>query len=75
MEIAAVVRMPAASVTCSDCFFRREFLCALSDGPCPTFRAWSAVDATTYEQLAAVSAPEAEPSSLDEPRLLAAVEA
>lgn len=67
--------MPTAEVTCGDCFFRREYLCALPDGPCPTFRAWSEVDATTYEQLAAVSAHEAEPSSVDELTLLAAVEA
>jgi hypothetical protein len=67
--------MPTAEVTCGDCFFRREYLCALSDGPCPTFRAWSAVDATTYEQLTAVSSREAEPSSVDESRLLATAEA
>ncbi len=67
--------MRPAEVTCGDCFFRREFLCALSDGPCPTFWAWSDVDATTYEQLAAVGAREAVLSSVDEPRLLAAVEA
>ena len=24
--------------SCDDCYFRREFLCALADGPCPTFR-------------------------------------
>ena len=24
--------------SCDDCYFRRELLCALGDGPCPTFR-------------------------------------
>ena len=29
-------------VSCEDCFFRRELLCALElDGPCATFRPWS----------------------------------
>jgi hypothetical protein len=29
-----------AEVQCSDCYFRREGLCALNqDTPCPTFRA------------------------------------
>jgi hypothetical protein len=26
-------------ITCKDCYFRQEALCALADGPCPTFRA------------------------------------
>ena len=27
------------NITCDDCYFRREFLCALClDAPCPTFR-------------------------------------
>ena len=25
-------------ISCKDCYFRREALCALADGPCPTFR-------------------------------------
>jgi hypothetical protein len=25
-------------VTCKDCYFRQAGLCALGDGPCPTFR-------------------------------------
>jgi hypothetical protein len=29
-----------SSVTCNDCYFRRESLCALpGETPCPTFRA------------------------------------
>jgi hypothetical protein len=26
-------------VTCEDCYFRQNMLCALTSGPCPTFRA------------------------------------
>jgi hypothetical protein len=25
-------------ITCNDCYFRQAGLCALEDGPCPTFR-------------------------------------
>jgi hypothetical protein len=25
-------------ITCKDCYFRQAGLCALGDGPCPTFR-------------------------------------
>jgi hypothetical protein len=25
-------------ITCKDCYFRQAALCALADGPCPTFR-------------------------------------
>jgi len=25
-------------ITCKDCYFRQAALCALTDGPCPTFR-------------------------------------
>ena len=25
-------------ITCKDCYFRQAALCALGDGPCPTFR-------------------------------------
>ena len=37
------VRSPALTkrriITCDDCYFRRELLCALRlDAPCPTFR-------------------------------------
>jgi hypothetical protein len=31
--------MPHRAITCEDCYFRRELLCALRlDEPCPTFR-------------------------------------
>lgn len=30
--------MPESAITCDGCYFRREALCALQDGPCPTFR-------------------------------------
>jgi hypothetical protein len=40
-----VVRLPSPGlkkrriITCDDCYFRRELLCALRlDAPCPTFR-------------------------------------
>jgi hypothetical protein len=26
-------------ITCKDCYFRQAALCALAEGPCPTFRA------------------------------------
>ena len=33
------VRKQVAKVSCEDCFFKRQGLCALScDAPCPTFR-------------------------------------
>jgi hypothetical protein len=25
-------------ITCKDCYFRQAGLCALAEGPCPTFR-------------------------------------
>jgi hypothetical protein len=25
-------------ITCNDCYFRQAGLCALGEGPCPTFR-------------------------------------
>ena len=31
-----------ANVTCEDCYFRQEDLCALPSIPCPTFRAATA---------------------------------
>ncbi len=32
--------MPQRKVSCDDCYFRRQLLCALRlDDPCPTFRA------------------------------------
>jgi hypothetical protein len=31
--------MPSRPITCDDCYFRRELLCALDlPEPCPTFR-------------------------------------
>jgi hypothetical protein len=33
------VGVPGKKVSCEDCYFKRNGLCALScDGPCPTFR-------------------------------------
>lgn len=43
MTIAASVQGGQQTrATCDDCYFRREFLCALADGPCPTFRPYAA---------------------------------
>ncbi len=39
MTIAASAHVEhQACASCDDCYFRRELLCALTDGPCPTFR-------------------------------------
>ncbi|MCY4086791.1 MAG: hypothetical protein OXG37_07890 [Actinomycetia bacterium] len=38
MGLATPVAMPESAITCDGCYFRREALCALQDGPCPTFR-------------------------------------
>jgi hypothetical protein len=36
--------MPKRELTCHDCYFRRNGLCALAvDRPCPTFRAAEAI--------------------------------
>ena len=35
---AEAERRTPAGASCSDCYFRRELLCALDEGPCPTFR-------------------------------------
>lgn len=39
---AAVYADRESRASCDDCYFRRELLCALADGPCPTFRACGA---------------------------------
>ncbi|MGI8630979.1 MAG: hypothetical protein ACR2NA_00275 [Solirubrobacterales bacterium] len=31
-------RRKAGQPRCEDCFFRQNLLCALAEGPCPTFR-------------------------------------
>ena len=35
---AGQARASAAKPSCEKCFFRSRNLCALSEGPCPTFR-------------------------------------
>jgi hypothetical protein len=40
---APVLMAKRRRITCKDCYFRQAALCALGDGPCPTFR--SAKDA------------------------------
>jgi hypothetical protein len=37
-------------ITCKDCYFREQNLCALTDGPCPTFRAARATRLRPPEQ-------------------------
>ena len=31
-------RSGGGKASCDDCFFRKQMLCAISDGPCGTFR-------------------------------------
>lgn len=38
MALATLAPAPASGVSCDDCYFRYEGLCALAEGPCPTFR-------------------------------------
>lgn len=45
------------NVTCSDCYFRREGLCALAERPCPTFRAVSRGSLTPPKQPRLVPRP------------------
>jgi hypothetical protein len=37
-------------ITCKDCYFRQAALCALADGPCPTFRRAKAAGLEPPEQ-------------------------
>ena len=37
-------------ISCKDCYFRREALCALAEGPCPTFRSAKAARLIPPEQ-------------------------
>jgi hypothetical protein len=43
--------------TCSDCYFRHAGLCALSDGPCPTFRSAKATRLEPPEQARLIARP------------------
>jgi hypothetical protein len=45
-------------ITCKDCFFRQEALCALADGPCPTFRSAKAARLEPPEQARLVARPQ-----------------
>lgn len=39
MRLASPELKTRRTITCDDCYFRRELLCALRlDAPCPTFR-------------------------------------
>lgn len=44
--------------TCKECYFRQASLCALVDGPCPTFRAAKAARLVPPEQARLVARPE-----------------
>jgi hypothetical protein len=45
-------------ITCKDCYFRQEALCALANGPCPTFRAAKAARLEPPEQARLVARPQ-----------------
>jgi hypothetical protein len=45
-------------ITCKDCFFRQEALCALANGPCPTFRYAKAAKLEPPEQARLVPRPQ-----------------
>ncbi len=44
-------------ITCKDCYFRQAALCALADGPCPTFRSAKAARLEPPEQARLVARP------------------
>jgi hypothetical protein len=44
-------------VTCKDCYFRQAALCALADGPCPTFRPAKAARLAPPEQARLIARP------------------
>jgi hypothetical protein len=46
-------------ITCKDCFFRQAALCALADGPCPTFRSAKAARLEPPAQPPLVARPQA----------------
>jgi hypothetical protein len=59
--------MQHGQITCDDCYFRRELLCALQlDEPCPTFRPASARGLVPPRQ-APLIAPVAAASRAPEP--------
>ena len=60
MGLATQASMPQIGITCDDCYFRREALCALADGPCPTFRPCAEDQAPEGSQPRLIMAP-AEP--------------
>ena len=46
-------------ITCKDCYFRQAALCALADGPCPTFRPAQAARLEPPPQARLVARPQA----------------
>jgi len=45
-------------ITCKDCYFRQAGLCALSDGPCPTFRSAKMAKLEPPDQARLVARPQ-----------------
>lgn len=45
-------------ITCKDCYFRQAALCALADGPCPTFRQAKAARLEPPEQARLIARPQ-----------------
>ncbi len=74
VKIAAIAATVEAGATCDDCYFRQEFLCALDDGPCPTFRHCSPASTDTGPPLRAVGTGDAEVIAGQPPLRLAASE-
>jgi hypothetical protein len=46
-------------ISCNDCFFRQSGLCALAEGPCPTFRPAKAARLAPPPQAKLVARPAA----------------
>ena len=45
-------------ITCKDCYFRQAGLCALAEGPCPTFRSAKPAKLEPPDQARLIARPE-----------------
>lgn len=63
MGLATPAAMLQSGTTCDECYFRRHALCALQDGPCPTFRPCADETAPAPPEPRLIMAP-AEPSAV-----------
>jgi hypothetical protein len=45
-------------ISCKDCYFRQAALCALADGPCPTYRSAKTPRLEPPKQPALLAAPQ-----------------